>query len=406
MKPLPFSAERIRELIEKYPTPFYLYDEAGIRAAARQLIDNFAWNPGFKEFFSVKATPNPTILKILKEEGCGADCSSLPELILAERANIVGEDIILTSNDTPADEFIKARELGAFINLDDLTHLSFLQKNAGLPELISFRYNPGTTEGNAIIGNPKEAKFGVTKPQLFEGYQQAQQLGVKRFGLHTMVASNELDPEYFINTAKMIFDVAEEVQTKLGITFEFINLGGGLGIPYKPDQKELDLHYISSQIQTWYNDHNLAPTTIFMESGRYITGPHGYLISQVRHIKDTYKKYVGLDASMADLMRPGMYDAYHHITVLGKDDLPANQIYDVTGSLCENNDKFAIDRQLPKIEIADTLVIHDVGAHGHAMGFTYNGKLRAAELLLQKDGSVKMIRRAETIDDYLATLNF
>ncbi len=406
MKHLPITFEQIHELVAKYPTPFYLYDEQGIRDSAKKLINSFGWNPSFKEFFSVKATPNPSILGVLKEEGCGADCSSLPELLLAERAGIVGEEIILTSNDTPADEFKKAIQLGALINLDDLTHLSYLKKNAGLPELISFRYNPGTKTGNVLIGNPHEAKYGVTKDQLFAGYKFAKELGIKRFGLHTMVASNELNPQYFISTAEMIFDIAVEVQKKLGIQFEFINLGGGLGIPYKPDQQELDLDHISKAIQTLFNERNLAPAKIFMESGRYITGPHGYLISQVRHIKDTYKKYVGLDASMADLMRPGMYGAYHHITVLGKENSPATQTYDITGSLCENNDKFAIDRKLPKIEVGDTIVIHDTGAHGHAMGFNYNGKLRPAELLLQKDGSVKLIRRAETIDDYFATLNF
>ncbi len=406
MKHLPFTFEQIQELSAKYPTPFYLYDEQGIRNSAQQLIKSFSWNPGFKEFFAVKATPNPTILEILKEEGCGADCSSLPELMLAQRAGIVGEEIILTSNDTPADEFIKARQLGAFINLDDLTHLSYIEKNAGLPELISFRYNPGVISGgNNLIGNPQEAKFGVTKEQLINGYKLAQQKGIKRFGLHTMVVSNELDPQNFISTAEIIFDIAVEIQKKLNISFEFINLGGGLGIPYKPDEYELDLDKISAGIRSLYEARQLT-SKIFIESGRYITGPHGYLISKVRHIKDTYKKYVGLDASMADLMRPGMYGVYHHITVLGKENLSLSETYDITGSLCENNDKFAIDRKLPQIGVGDTIVIYDTGAHGHAMGFNYNGKLRPAELLLQKDGSVKQIRRAETIDDYFATLNF
>jgi diaminopimelate decarboxylase len=406
MKNLPFTKKQIEELIQKYPTPFYLYDEEGIRSSARKLIDSFYWNQGFKEYFAVKATPTPAILKLLKEEGCGADCSSLPELLLAERVGIRGEDIMFTSNDTPAEEFKKARELSAIINLDDISHLDYLEKNVGLPELISFRYNPGGLSGNVIIGAPREAKFGITKEQLFEGYLITKQKGVKRFGLHTMVVSNELDPQHFINTAEMIFDLATEIKNKLGIDFEFINLGGGLGIPYKPEEKELDISMVSDGIRRLYQEKNMNPMRIFMESGRYITGPHGYLISKVRHIKNTYKNYVGLDASMADLMRPGMCGAYHHVTVLGKDDMPNEMICDVTGSLCENNDKFAVDRKLPKVEVGDLLVIHDAGAHGRSMGFNYNGKLRPAELLLKKDGTVEMIRRAETVEDYFATLNF
>jgi len=384
-----------------------LYDEQGIRNSARKLIDAFHWNNGFKEFFAVKATPNPSILEILIEEGCGADCSSLSELVLAERVGLTGENIILTSNDTPAEEFVKARQLGALINLDDLSHLPYLERHAGLPELISFRYNPGTDGGNSIIGEPREAKFGATKSQIFEGYKLAKQKGVKRFGLHTMIASNELDPRHFITFAEMLFDLAAELRTQLGIDLEFINLGGGLGIPYEPDQHELDLPQLSQAIQRVFAQKDIPPATkIFMECGRYITGPHGYLIAQVSHMKDTYKKFVGLDASMADLMRPAMYGAYHHITILGKEGAAADHTYDITGSLCENNDKFAIDRKLPRIEIGDLVVIHDAGAHGHAMGFNYNGKLRPAELLLRSDGTVRMIRRAETLDDHFATLSF
>lgn len=407
MKLPPFTRSQIEHLVTNYPTPFYLYDEQGIRNSARKLIDAFHWNNGFKEFFAVKATPNPSILEILIEEGCGADCSSLSELVLAERVGLTGENIILTSNDTPAEEFVKARQLGALINLDDLSHLPYLERHAGLPELISFRYNPGTDGGNSIIGEPREAKFGATKSQIFEGYKLAKQKGVKRFGLHTMIASNELDPRHFITFAEMLFDLAAELRTQLGIDLEFINLGGGLGIPYEPDQHELDLPQLSQAIQRVFAQKDIPPATkIFMECGRYITGPHGYLIAQVSHMKDTYKKFVGLDASMADLMRPAMYGAYHHITILGKEGAAADHTYDITGSLCENNDKFAIDRKLPRIEIGDLVVIHDAGAHGHAMGFNYNGKLRPAELLLRSDGTVRMIRRAETLDDHFATLSF
>lgn len=405
-KTLPFTEEQIFLLSEKYPTPFYVYDEEGIRDSAKKLINAFSWNPGFKEYFAVKAAPNPAILALLKEEGCGADCSSLPELLLAEQCGIIGEEIMFTSNDTPADEFVKAKELGAIINLDDLSHLAYFEKHAGLPDLLSFRYNPGSARtGNSIIGKPEEAKFGLTKEQLFEGYKIAKEKGVTRFGLHTMLASNELDYQYFVETARMLFDLAIQIQKELGITLEFVNLGGGIGIPYRPEQKEIDLEVLSDEIKKLYETYNLKPLKLYMECGRYITGPHGYLVTKVRHFKNTYKNYVGLDASMADLMRPGMYDAYHHITVLGKENEAATKTYDVTGSLCENNDKFAIDRELPVLEKNDILVIHDAGAHGHSMGFNYNGKLRPAEFLL-KDGHFTMIRRAETVEDYFATLNF
>lgn len=408
MKTVPFTKEQIQKLAEKHPTPFYIYEEPGMRASARHLIDSFSWNNGFKEFFAVKATPNPAILELLASEGCGTDCSSLPELLLSQRAGVMGEDIMFTSNDTPADEFKKAREIGAIINLDDITHLEYLEKHAGLPELLSFRYNPGPLrEGNDIIGDPKEAKYGLTKEQLLRAYNLAREKGVKRFGLHTMVVSNELRTPYFLDTARMLFELASEIQATSGIELEFINLGGGIGIPYKPDQSPADIPAISQGIKDLYvKSFGATGPKLFMECGRYITGPHGYLVSKVRHLKDTYKKYAGLDACMANLMRPGMYGAYHHISVLGKGSTPAEIAYDVVGSLCENNDKFAINRHLPTLDIDDVVVIHDAGAHGHAMGFNYNGKLRSAEFLLQEDGTFRMIRRAETTEDYFSTLNF
>ena len=409
-KTLPFTKQQIENITTQYPTPFHIYDEKGIRENARKIKTAFAWIAGFKEYFAVKATPNPTILSILQEEGFGADCSSLTELILAEKAGITGENIMFSSNDTPALEFQKAQELGAIINLDDYSHIAFIEEQIGLPNLICFRYNPGPlrTGGNAIIGLPEEAKYGFTKPQLLEGYRILRDKGVKRFGLHTMVISNELDPNYFIETAKMLFAMVMEISQTLGIRFEFVNLGGGIGIPYKPEQKAVDLDVISQGIREAYEQeisgHGLHPLKIFMECGRMVTGPYGYLVSQVLHKKEIYKNYVGLDACMVNLMRPALYGAYHHITVMGKENLPLDHVYDVTGSLCENNDKFAIDRALPLIERGDIVVIHDAGAHGHAMGFNYNGKLRSAELLLTPPGQVKLIRRAETIADYFATL--
>ncbi len=403
---LPFTKEEIEIHAKDHPTPFYIYDAAGVRRSARALIDTFAWNEGFKEYFAVKATPNPSILKILKQEGCGTDCSSLPELMLSEKVGVVGENIMFTSNDTPTGEFVKAKELGAIINLDDISHIEYLEHVAGLPDLLSFRFNPGAERtGNEIIGNPEEAKFGLTRTQLFEAYKIAKDKGVARFGLHAMVASNELDPAYFIETARMLFAIAKELQEKLEITLEFINLGGGIGIPYKPGEGAIDLAVISNGIRELYEAADLSPLKLYMECGRYITGPHGYLVSRVRHLKNTHKQYVGLDASMADLMRPGMYGAYHHVSVLGKEGNPTVCTYDITGSLCENNDKFAIDRKLPKIEIGDLVVVHDAGAHGHAMGFNYNGKLRPAEFLLD-EGNFSMIRRAETAEDYFSTLSF
>jgi len=410
-KQLPFNREQIEKIIEKYPTPFHIYDEKAIRDNAKRLVKAFSWAPGFKEYFAVKAAPNPYLMKILKEEGFGADCSSVAELLLSEKVGITGENIMFTSNDTPASEFVKAKELGAIINLDDISHITYLDKNAGVPELVCFRYNPGPLrEGNAIIGNPEEAKYGFTREQLFDGYKMLKEMRVERFGLHTMIASNELDPDYFIETANMLFDLVADISKDLDIRFEFINLGGGFGIPYKPEDKGINIEYVAEGIKKSYEEKimgaGIHPLKIFMESGRMITGPYGYLVSKVLHLKNTYKKYAGLDACMVNLMRPALYGAYHHITVPGKEKSSATEKYDVTGSLCENNDKFAIDRDLPVLEQGDIVVIHDAGAHGHAMGFNYNGKLRSAELLLMEDGSARQIRRAETIDDYFATLDF
>ena len=408
---VPFTKDQIESIIATHPTPFHIYDEKAIRENARKLKELFSWAPGFREYFAVKATPNPYILKILKEEGFGTDCSSLPELILSEKIGLPGQYIMFTSNDTPYREYRKTKELGAIINLDDISHIPYLEKHVGLPELLCFRYNPGPLrQGNAIIGKPEEAKYGFTKEQLFQGYRTVKDKGVKHFGLHTMIASNELDPYYFVDTAKMLFELVVEIKKTLDIRIEFINIGGGIGIPYKPDQKAVDLSIVSDGIRKAYESMirpaGLHPLNLYMEMGRMITGPYGYLVTRVRHIKETYKKYVGLDASMANLMRPAFYGAYHHITVMGKQDQNHDQLYDVTGSLCENNDKFAIDRKLPPVEVGDILVIHDSGAHGHAMGFNYNGKLRSAELLLKPEGKVEQIRRAETVEDYFQTLDF
>ncbi|MBP2639881.1 MAG: diaminopimelate decarboxylase [Firmicutes bacterium] len=410
-KKLPFNQSQLAEIIRQYPTPFHIYDEEAIRKNVRQLLAAFSWAPQFKEFFAVKATPNPTILKVLREEGVGADCSSLPELILAEMSGISGENIMFSSNDTPAEEYRKAREMGAIINLDDISHIDFLEKHAGIPDIISFRYNPGPLmqSGNTIIGYPEDAKYGLTRDQIIAAYRIMQQKGVKRFGIHTMVISNELNPDSFIATANMMFDLIVDIHKEVGISFEFVNLGGGIGIPYKPEQQAVDLFYVGQGIKKAYEDkiiaNGLHPLRIAMECGRMITGPYGYLVSTVLHKKEIYKNYVGLDACMTNLMRPALYGAYHHITVVGKENLPADHVYDVTGSLCENNDKFAVDRELPVIDAGDIVVMHDTGAHGFAMGFNYNGKLRSAELLLKPSGKVELIRRAETVADYLATLD-
>ncbi len=420
MRKLPFDRAKLEEIAAKWPTPFHIYDARAIRENAKRLRKAFAWNRGFREYFAVKATPNPHVMSLLKEFDFGSDCSSMAELVLAERVGNVGESIMFTSNDTPAEEFRKAWELGAIINLDDITHWDYLRE--AVPELAAnplsadaakhvfcCRYNPGPLKGgNAIIGKPEEAKYGLTREQLFDCYARMKAAGVTRFGLHTMVASNELDPEYIIDTAKLLFGLVAELTEKVGITFEFVNIGGGIGIPYRPDQKAMDIDYVGKGIEKAYDElvvgRGLKPLKLFMECGRCITGPYGYLVARVRHIKNTYRLYAGLDACMANLMRPALYGAYHEIVVPGKEASGETSVYDVTGSLCENNDKFAIQRVLPVLERGDLVVICDAGAHGHAMGFQYNGKLRSAELLLEADGEVREIRRAETLDDYFATL--
>jgi diaminopimelate decarboxylase len=411
-KRFPLTKAKLEAICSEHPTPFHLYDEAAIRANARRLREEFSiFAGGFKEFFAVKALPNPFILKILASEGFGADASSLPEIILAQKAGIAGESIMFSSNDTPLSEFAAARKAGAILNLDDISHIDGLDKAAGMPSIVCCRYNPGPLkEGNAIIGKPEEAKYGFTREQLFDGYRELKARGVERFGLHAMVASNELSPDYFVETARLLFELVAELAKKLRIDFEFVNIGGGIGIPYRPEQSAVPLDRVAKGIKAAYDEvivsGGLAPLKLYMECGRVITGPYGYLVSRVIHRKSTYREYVGLDASMANLMRPALYGAYHHITVLGKENAPATETYDVTGSLCENNDKFAIGRNLPPIAVGDLLAIHDSGAHGHAMGFNYNGKLRSAELLLREDGSVVEIRRAETVDDYFRTLDF
>ena len=410
-KRIPLSTGELASLTQQYPTPFHLYDEKGLRENARLLQRAFAWNPGFKEYYAVKAAPNPYLLTLLKAEGFGGDCSSLPEMVLCDKVGITGEDIIFTSNDTPAYEYAKAKELGAIINLDDLSHIAYLEEHVGLPELVCCRYNPGPLKGgNVIIGKPEEAKYGFTREQLFEGYRQLRDKGVKRFGLHTMVASNELEVDYFVETAQLLFDLVGELSAELGITFEFVNLGGGIGIPYRPEEEAVDLLLLGERMRALYErcivKSGLAPLDIRLECGRMVSGPYGWLVSRVLHKKETYKNYVGLDACMANLMRPAMYGAYHHVTVAGKESAPCDYLCDVTGSLCENNDKFAIDRLLPQVEIGDLVIIHDAGAHGHSMGFNYNAKLRSAELLLRESGEVMQIRRAETMDDHFATLDF
>lgn len=411
-KNIPFTESQIRDLQTNHPTPFYIYDEAAIRKNIQNLYQVFNWVPNFKNYFAVKALPNPSIMKLLAEEKCGMDCSSLGELILSESIGVTGDDIMFTSNNTPASEFQKAAELNSIINFDDITHLKFYEEHVGtLPETVCFRYNPGPEKaGNAIIGDPKEAKYGLTKPQIFEAFAYAKKAGVKKFGLHTMVCSNELNPNYFVDTIDMIFSLAAEVHQSEGIMFDFINIGGGLGIPYLPTEDQIDIQKISDEMKKLYEEklinigHN--PLAIVMELGRYVTGPYGYLVTEVVHKKETYKSYRGVDASMGNLMRPGLYGAYHHVSVLGKEHEPTTETYDMVGSLCENNDKFAIDRKLPVMEVGDLAVIHDAGAHGHAMGFQYNAKLRCAEFLMNKKNDFTMIRRAETLDDYFSTLKF
>ena len=411
-KTLPFTLSQLETIAAQVGTPFHLYDEAAIRANAQAFYQAFSWVPGgFKNFFAVKALPNPHLLAVLRQEGMGGDCSSLAELQLCAAVGLRGEEIIFTSNDTPAEEFRKAYELGALINLDDFSHIAFLEQTLGrLPDFLCFRYNPGPLKaGNAIIGKPEEAKYGFTREQIVEGYRLLRAKGVKRFALHTMVASNELNPDYFIETAQMLFDLAVEVQQKTGVRIELLNLGGGIGIPYRPGQQPVDLAYIGQTIKAAYErtlvPAGLAPMRLTMECGRMITGPYGYLVSRVLHKKAIYKNYIGLDACMAHLMRPALYGSYHHLTVPAREGGP-RKVYDVTGSLCENNDKFAIDREIADPAIGDLVVIHDTGAHGHAMGFNYNGRLRSAEILWQGGTQYRRIRRAETLADLFATLDY
>lgn len=406
------TKEQIEEIVKTYPTPFHIYDEKGIRENARALKEAFAWNKGFKEFFAVKATPNPFLINILREYGFGCDCSSLTELMLSDAIGVEGKDIMFSSNDTPAEEFAYAAKLGATINLDDITHIDFLEKTIGkLPETISCRYNPGglfqiTTD---IMDNPGDAKYGFTTEQLFEGYRILQQKGVKNFGIHAFLASNTVTNEYYPTLARTLFEVAVKLRNETGANIRFINLSGGIGIPYRPDQEPNDIKAIGEGVRKAYEEvlvpAGMGDVAIYTELGRFMMGPYGHLIVKAIHEKHTHKEYVGVDACAVNLMRPAMYGAYHHITVLGKEKEPCDHRYDITGSLCENNDKFAIDRMLPEIEIGDYIAIHDTGAHGFAMGYNYNGKLKSAELLLKEDGSVQLIRRAETPKDYFATFD-
>ncbi len=406
------TKEQIEEIVKTYPTPFHIYDEKGIRENARALKEAFAWNKGFKEFFAVKATPNPFLINILREYGFGCDCSSLTELMLSDAIGVEGKDIMFSSNDTPVEEFAYAAKLGATINLDDITHIDFLEKTIGkLPETISCRYNPGglfqiTTD---IMDNPGDAKYGFTTEQLFEGYRILQQKGVKNFGIHAFLASNTVTNEYYPTLARTLFEVAVKLRNETGANIRFINLSGGIGIPYRPDQEPNDIKAIGEGVRKAYEEvlvpAGMGDVAIYTELGRFMMGPYGHLIVKAIHEKHTHKEYVGVDACAVNLMRPAMYGAYHHITVLGKEKEPCDHRYDITGSLCENNDKFAIDRMLPEIEIGDYIAIHDTGAHGFAMGYNYNGKLKSAELLLKEDGSVQLIRRAETPKDYFATFD-
>ena len=411
-KKLFVNQEQLREIVKQFPTPFHLYDEKGIRARARALKAAFAWNPGFREYFAVKATPNPYILKILQEEGCGVDCSSLTELMMAEACGFSGTDIMFSSNDTPAEDFRLARKLNATINLDDLTHIDFLRQVASVPKLICCRLNPGGyfSIANSIMDNPGDAKYGFTKEQMLEGYRRLMELGAEEFGLHAFLASNTTTNEYYPTLARILFTFAVELKEKTGAKIKFVNLSGGVGIPYRPDQEPVDIAAVGEGVRKAYEEvlvpAGMGDVAIFTELGRYMLGPNGCLVTTAIHEKHIYKEYIGLDACAANLMRPAMYGAYHHITVMGKENAPCDHKYDVTGGLCENNDKFAIDRMLPKIDMGDLVVLHDTGAHGFAMGYNYNGKLRSAEVLLCEDGRAKLIRRAETPKDYFATFDF
>ena len=412
------TPDRLRAIAAEYPTPFHLYDEAGIRANARRLKAAFAWNPGFREFFAVKANPNPTILNILKEEGCGVDCSSRTELLLSQRCGFSGKDIMFSSNETPAGEFQLADELGGTINLDDFTLINFLTESLGkVPETVCCRFNPGgvfqlgaSKEGFQVMDTPGDSKYGFTRDQLFVGFHKLKELGVKHFGLHAFLASNTLSNDYYPVLAAILFHLAVELKESVGVDITFINLSGGVGIPYRPGQPANDISAIGEGVHRAFDEilvpAGLGNVAIYTELGRFMLGPYGCLVTKVLHFKHTYKEYVGVDACAADLMRPAMYGAYHHITVSGRENAPAVLTCDVVGGLCENNDKFAVDRQLPAMERGDLLVIHDTGAHGYSMGYNYNGRLRSAEILLRSDGSTKLIRRAETVEDYFATMIF
>ena len=413
MQKKPFvSHEKLKEITARYPTPFHLYDEAGIRRTAREVSAAFAWNRGFKEYFAVKACPNPFILKILQQEGCGVDCASMTELKLAEALGFSGDQIMFSSNETPAEEYEYARKLDAIINLDDITHINFLAEHGGLPERICLRYNPGgeLLIGSAIMGQPDASKFGMTKQQIFSAVKALMRLGVKRFGLHALLASNAADNNYYPANAMILFELALELHRKLGAEIFMVNLSGGVGIPYQPEQAMPDIGKIGASIQETFSDlmspEGLGDIALATEMGRFMTGPHGCLVATAIHKKHIYKEYIGLDACAVNLMRPAMYNAYHHITVSGKEDALCDHVSDGVGSLCENNDKFAVDRALPEINDGDLVIIHDTGAHGYSMGYNYNGKLKSAELLLKEDGEVQLIRRAETVKDYFATFDF
>ncbi len=412
MKKTFVSLDKLRDIAKQHPTPFHLYDEKGIRENARRLKEAFSWNKGFKEYFAVKATPNPFILGILREEGCGVDCSSLTELMMSETVGFRGNEIMFSSNATPEEDFVLARKLESVINLDDITHIDFLDKVAGIPEIISCRFNPGGEFkiNNDIMDNPGEAKYGFTREQLTEGFKILKEKGVKHFGIHAFLASNTEGNEYYPELARILFKTAVELNQELGVDIKFVNLSGGIGIPYKPESSPVDIMKIGKNIKEAYEKiivpSNLGDIAIYTELGRFMLGPYGCLVATAKHKKKIHKEYVGLDACAVDLMRPAMYGAYHHITVMGKENEPCKYKYDITGSLCENNDKFAIDRMLPKINIGDILVIHDTGAHGYSMGYNYNGKLRSAEILLREDGITEKIRRAETPTDYFTTFDF
>ncbi len=407
------TLSQLQEITKTYPTPFHLYDERGIRENARRLKEAFAWNPGFREYFAVKATPNPFILKILQEYGCGTDCSSLTELMMSDACGFSGHDIMFSSNDTPPEEFRMAADLGAIINLDDITHIRCLEETIGyIPETICCRYNPGGLFqiSNDIMDNPCDAKYGMTTEQLFDAFRILKEKGAKRFGIHAFLASNTVTNDYYPMLAKALFDVAVQLKEETGADIRFINLSGGIGIPYRPDQEPNDIRVIGEGVRKVYEEvlvpAGMGDVALYTELGRFMLAPYGCLVTRAIHEKHTHKEYIGVDACAVNLMRPAMYGAYHHITVMGKENLPCDHKYDVVGSLCENNDKFAIDRMLPEIQTGDLLVIHDTGAHGFAMGYNYNGKLKSAELLLKEDGSVEMIRRAETPKDYFATFDF